>query len=57
MLAFPFNFDRVVERARMKLHMGIKKWGWLGISVFVGILLPMTGAWTGTLEAWVLGVS
>jgi uncharacterized membrane protein len=50
-------FDRFVERARKKLSGGVAKWGWLGIAVFVAIPLPLTGAWTGTLGAWVLGVS
>ncbi|MCL2127017.1 MAG: small multi-drug export protein [Treponema sp.] len=50
-------FDRFVERARKKLSPSLEKWGWLGITVFVGIPLPFTGAWTGTLGAWVLGVS
>ena len=50
-------FDRFVERARKKLSIGVEKWGWLGIAVFVAIPLPLTGAWTGTLGAWILGVS
>ena len=50
-------FDRFVERARKKLSGGVEKWGWLGIALFVAIPLPITGAWTGTLGAWVLGVS
>jgi len=50
-------FDRFIERAREKLSAGVEKWGWLGIAVFVAIPLPMTGAWTGTLGAWVLGFS
>ena len=50
-------FDRFVEKARKKLEGGIEKWGWLGITVFVAIPLPLTGAWTGTIGAWVLGVS
>ena len=50
-------FDRFIERARKKLSGSIEKWGWLGIAIFVAIPLPMTGAWTGTLGAWVLGVS
>jgi uncharacterized membrane protein len=49
-------FDRFVERSRQKLHRGVEKWGWLGITVFVAIPLPLTGAWTGTLGAWVLGL-
>jgi uncharacterized membrane protein len=50
-------FDRFVEGARRKLSGSMEKWGWLGIALFVAIPLPMTGAWTGTLGAWVLGVS
>jgi len=50
-------FDHFVERARKKLSAGVEKWGWLGIAVFVAIPLPMTGAWTGTLGAWILGIS
>jgi uncharacterized membrane protein len=49
-------FDRFVERARIKLHRGVEKWGWLGVAAFVAIPLPVTGAWTGTLGAWVLGL-
>jgi uncharacterized membrane protein len=50
-------FNRFVERAREKLRSPVERWGWLGIAVFVAIPLPMTGAWTGTLGAWVLGIS
>jgi uncharacterized membrane protein len=50
-------FNKFIERAREKLSAPFEKWGWLGIAVFVGIPLPLTGAWTGTLGAWVLGVS
>jgi uncharacterized membrane protein len=50
-------FNRFVERARLKLHRGVEKWGWFAIAVFVAIPLPLTGAWTGTLGAWVLGLS
>jgi len=50
-------FDRFVERARKKLSGSMEKWGWIGIALFVAIPLPVTGAWTGTLGAWVLGVS
>ena len=50
-------FDRFVERVRQRLSAGVEKWGWLGIALFVAIPLPITGAWTGTLGAWILGVS
>jgi uncharacterized membrane protein len=49
-------FDHFVERARDKLHAGVEKWGALGVALFVAVPLPITGAWTGTLGAWVLGL-
>jgi uncharacterized membrane protein len=49
-------FNRFVERARGKLQGGVEKWGWLAVAVFVAVPLPFTGAWTGTLGAWVLGL-
>ena len=49
-------FDKFIVRARNKLQSGVEKWGWIGIAIFVAIPLPMTGAWTGTLGAWALGL-
>jgi uncharacterized membrane protein len=50
-------FNRFVGRAREKLRAGVEKWGWIGIALFVAVPLPITGAWTGTLGAWMLGLS
>jgi uncharacterized membrane protein len=50
-------FDKIVLRARAKVQDGVEKWGAFGIAIFVAIPLPMTGAWTGTLGAWVLNLS
>jgi uncharacterized membrane protein len=50
-------FNKFIDRARSKLHNGIEKWGWFGVAIFVAIPFPLTGAWTGTLGAWVLGLS
>jgi len=49
-------FDRFVERARAKVHESVEKYGYWGILVFVAVPLPLTGAWTGALGAWVLGM-
>ncbi|MCL1876911.1 small multi-drug export protein [Candidatus Saccharibacteria bacterium] len=49
-------FNKFVERARKKLHASLEKWGWLCVALFIGIPLPMTGVWTGTLGAWALGL-
>jgi len=50
-------FDRFVARAREKLRGGLERWGWFGLTLFVAVPLPVTGAWTGTLGAWVFGLS
>jgi uncharacterized membrane protein len=50
-------FDRFVENARIKIKPGVEKWGAVGIAVFVAIPLPITGAWTATLGAWILNLS
>jgi uncharacterized membrane protein len=50
-------FERFIDKARAKLAKGVEKWGWFGVSIFVAIPFPLTGAWTGTLGAWVLGLS
>ncbi len=49
-------FDATVIRTRKKLEPKIKKFGYLGIMLFVAIPLPITGAYTGTLGAWILGL-
>ncbi len=49
-------FNRVVEGSQKKIHSGVERWGWLGIALFVAIPFPLTGAWTGVLGAWVIGL-
>lgn len=49
-------FDKTVVRVRQKLGDKVNKYGMWGVFLFVGIPLPVTGAWTGTLGAWVLGL-
>jgi len=49
-------FDRFVEKARLKVHRKVEKYGYWGLLIFVAIPLPVTGAWTGTLGAWILGM-
>ena len=50
-------FDKIVTRARNKVHPYVEKFGMIGIYCFVAIPFPLTGAWTGTLGAWILGLS
>ncbi len=49
-------FDLTVVRARTRLGPKVERFGIWGVMFFVGIPLPITGAWTGTLGAWVLGL-
>jgi len=49
-------FDRFVERARAKVRGPVEKYGYWGLLVFVAIPFPLTGAWTGALGAWILGM-
>ena len=49
-------FDRTINRARNKVGEKVSKYGLLGLMLFVAIPLPITGAWTGTIGAWVLGL-
>jgi uncharacterized membrane protein len=49
-------FGKLIERARNKIHGRVEKFGYFGVMFFVAIPLPITGAYTGTLGAWVLGL-
>jgi len=47
----------IMERIRRKGRPVIERYGVIGLAIFVGVPLPMTGAWTGTIIAWLLGLS
>jgi uncharacterized membrane protein len=47
---------RAIERVHRKGNRYIRKYGILGLAVYVAIPLPVTGAWTGTAIAWLLGL-
>ena len=49
-------FHRNVEKARNKIRKSIDKYGYVGLMIFIAIPLPLTGAYTGTLGAWALGM-
>jgi uncharacterized membrane protein len=50
-------FDKFVHKTRQKITEPVEKYGYLGLLIFVAIPLPMTGAWTATLGAWLLGMN
>ncbi len=49
-------FDRFVLRVRSKVSGPVERYGYWGLFVFVAVPLPVTGAWTGALGAWILGM-
>ncbi|MBA7664179.1 hypothetical protein ES703_72234 [subsurface metagenome] len=49
-------FDRIIDRSRKKVHDKVEKYGYAGLMLFVAIPLPVTGAYTDALGAWVLGM-
>lgn len=49
-------FNWLFARTRRKGKM-IETWEFLGLVVFVGIPLPVTGAWTGAAAAFLFGLS
>jgi len=52
-------FNRFIEKLRKKNDKFEKKFneiGYLALVLFVAIPLPGTGAWTGTLVAWLFGL-
>ncbi|HID94644.1 MAG TPA: ligand-binding protein SH3 [Candidatus Latescibacteria bacterium] len=53
----PFDsfFTWLFERTRRRSGI-VEKYEALGLALFVGIPLPVTGAWTGTVAAFIFGI-
>lgn len=51
---FEMFFNRLFKSTRKKGERKIQAWGDIGLILFVAIPLPVTGAWTGTLVAYLL---
>jgi len=49
-------FVRLVDRSRRRIRSVVERYGYWGLMIFVAIPLPLTGAYTGALGAWVLGM-
>ncbi|MFH1426147.1 MAG: small multi-drug export protein [Candidatus Kerfeldbacteria bacterium] len=49
-------FSWLFERTRRKFYKKHARWGDLALILFVAIPLPVTGAWTGSLAAWLFGI-
>ena len=50
-------FNWLFERTRKKFYKNHQKYGDLGLVIFVAIPLPMTGAWSGAVAAFLFGMS
>ena len=48
--------DRAFGRAERRFADKYMRYGMYALPIFVGIPLPMTGAWTGSLAAFLLGI-
>lgn len=49
-------FNWLFERTRRRAGSSIERYETLGLSVFVAIPLPITGAWTGSVAAFIFGI-
>ncbi|MBU0612512.1 small multi-drug export protein [Patescibacteria group bacterium] len=49
-------FDWLFERTRKRFAEKYEKWGLLALVLFVAIPLPVTGAWTGSVAAFLFGI-
>ncbi len=48
--------ERTVGKVREKGKRNVERYGFWGLAAFVAIPLPVTGAWTGSLVAWLFGL-
>ena len=50
------SFVLKTHKKAEKVQKRFDRWGYLALMLFVAVPLPGTGAWTGTLVAWILGL-
>jgi len=48
---------KMKDKAKKRINKKMLKFGYLGLMLFVGIPLPITGAWTATLGSWLLNLN
>jgi uncharacterized membrane protein len=49
-------FNKYLDSLRKRGKPKVDKYGFWGLALFVGVPLPLTGAYTGTILAWLLGM-
>ncbi len=50
-------FERSVRSTQKKIEKKVARYGYIGLTLFVAVPLPITGAYTGTLGAWLFGMN
>ena len=50
-------FNRYLDSLRRKGKPRLDKYGFLGLALFVAVPLPLTGAYTGTILAWLFDMN
>ena len=50
-------WTKYVERTQKNIHGSVEKYGEWGLAIFIGIPLPGTGAYSGALAGYLLGMS
>jgi uncharacterized membrane protein len=50
-------FDKYLDNLRKRGKPIVDKHGFWGLALFVAVPLPLTGAYTGTILAWLLGMN
>ena len=50
-------FDKYLDNLRKRGKPKVEKYGFWGLTLFVAIPLPITGAYTGTILAWLIGMN
>lgn len=53
---FEKNIWPILEKTQHKIQPYVEKYGELGVALFIGIPLPMSGVYTGAFGAYLLGV-
>ncbi len=48
--------EKIIERTKRGAGEKVKKYGTMGLAIFVAIPLPGTGVWSGALAAYLLGL-
>jgi uncharacterized membrane protein len=50
-------FSKYLNSVRQRGKPVVEKYGFLGLTLFVAVPLPITGAYTGTILAWLVGMN